>query len=125
MEDSKWEYYKEMCPANGEVILDWHSYKDFDLYFKEMAGGGTIHCCDCGYSEDIISSVHGFDNSDVDTFGSGYQCQSCGKFYDLNFDESRKDNKRCECGGKLEDDKPIFCPKCKSKNMVYDMAYIT
>jgi len=125
MEDSKWEYYKERCPANGEVVLDWHSYKDFDLYFKDMAGGGTIYCRDCGYSEKIVSDVHGFQGSPVDTFRSGYQCQSCGKFYDLNFDEEQNDNKRCVCGGILEDDKPIFCPKCKSKDMIYDMAYIT
>ncbi len=31
----------------------------------------------------------------------------------------------CECGGVLERDKVIFCPSCKSKNLSYQMQYIT
>ena len=31
----------------------------------------------------------------------------------------------CECGGKLDREELLFCPKCKSKSLDYDMHYIT
>lgn len=31
----------------------------------------------------------------------------------------------CNCGGKLSRDKTIFCPKCKSRRLKYEMEYIT
>lgn len=31
----------------------------------------------------------------------------------------------CGCGGKLDRDKTLFCPECKSKNLGYFMEYIT
>jgi hypothetical protein len=107
--------------------------KDFDtnLYFSHMGGAGTIHCLECSYQEEIISFIHGFDEKGHPAYGTkGLQCQSCGKFYSLNFDEQiekRRQNIKsyCACGGILEDDKPIFCPQCNSRNVKYNMSYIT
>ena len=31
----------------------------------------------------------------------------------------------CECGGKLDREKVLFCPGCRSRNLSYDMEYIT
>ena len=31
----------------------------------------------------------------------------------------------CECGGKLDREELLFCPKCKSKSLDYNMHYIT
>lgn len=105
---------------------------DTNLYFRYMGGAGTVYCCDCRFSEDIISHLHGVEVDDsgfeIETFSSGYQCQSCGKFHTLDSSEIKKveeSSKQCDCGGKLEREKPVFCPKCKSRNMKYDMEYIT
>jgi primosomal protein N' len=54
----------------------------------------------------------------------GAQCQNCGKFYEIA-SRSKQEVTECEYGGKLSREKPIFCPECKSKNMHYDMKYIT
>ena len=131
--NSKWDYYKELCPANTEseniFNLNEDEYKNEDtdtetnLYFWEMGGAGNIRCCNCGYSEEITSFVHGFE-SGRPAGVEGLQCQSCGKFHSLNFEEKRS-NRKCNCGGKLERDKSIFCPQCKSKNVKYNMSIIT
>jgi len=112
-----------------------------NLYFKEMSGGGIIRCIDCGYSEGIAAGYHGVkknpmydENIDeelddflcsnneeyIETYFLGYQCQSCGKFYALE-----ENDRLCDCGGVLERDKPIFCPKCKSKHVKYEGHWIT
>ena len=31
----------------------------------------------------------------------------------------------CDCGGELKRDQILFCPQCKSKNLKYDMGFIT
>ena len=31
----------------------------------------------------------------------------------------------CDCGGELKRDQILFCPQCKSKNLEYDMHFIT
>lgn len=83
-----------------------------------MGGVGKIQCRDCIYQENIVSFTHG-----LNTSASGLQCQLCGKFHSI---KNLCDNKPlCECGGVLERDNLIFCPKCKSENMKYDMCYIT
>lgn len=95
---------------------------DTNLYFRYMSGSGFMNCCDCGYSESITSSWHSFDDFGAPSDGvAGYQCQSCGKFYSLGY----KDDRQCDCGGELEDEKPVFCPKCKSKNVKYVCRCIT
>ena len=113
-----------------------------NLYFKGLiGGGGEIRCIDCGYSEGIAAGYHGVKKNPmydenlveelddflcsnneeyIETYYLGYQCQTCGKFYALE-----KNDRLCECGGVLERDKPIFCPRCKSKNVKYQGQWIT
>jgi hypothetical protein len=31
----------------------------------------------------------------------------------------------CECGGRFEREKVLFCPECRSKNLSYDLEFIT
>ena len=96
------------------------------LFFEELRGVGTIYCYDCGYSEEITTSRHRFYKDDLTKVWceEGVQCQSCGKFHLLTHggkEESIKSH--CDCGRKLESDIPVFCPKCKSKNVKYKCKY--
>ena len=99
---------------------------DTNLYFVRMGGSGTIHCCDCGYKEDIVSFIHGNYDASV-----GYQCQSCGKFHALHSHSEKYhtinivDPLICSCSGQLSCEKPLFCPQCKSKSMKYDCGIMT
>jgi len=111
---------------------EYIKYVDTNLYFRHMGGAGTIYCCDCQYSEEITSHLHGIEFDDygfeIEAYSSGYQCQSCSKFYTLHYNEVKEleeSDKQCECGGKLEDDKPILCPQCKSKKVEYYCRIIT
>lgn len=99
--------------------------KSNGLWFSYMGGHGTVICQDCDHSEEVTSFIHGFDAS-----SSGFQCQGCGKFSSISSEELAKANQLpknllCECGGNLEREKVIFCPNCKSKNLIYEMQYIT
>lgn len=106
-------YDRENRKREKEEIID------DNLYFWRMGGVGEIQCLDCNYQERIISFIHGLNSSTT-----GLQCQSCGKFHALdNWDERKQI--QCDCQGELERNKPLFCPKCRSKNMKYDMIYIT
>ena len=96
------------------------------LYHYLMGGAGTIICNDCDYNEKIVSFIHGDYDADV-----GYQCQSCGKFHTLESHSEQYhminivDPLVCSCGGELSCEKSVFCPKCKSNRMSYEMDYIT
>jgi DNA-directed RNA polymerase subunit M/transcription elongation factor TFIIS len=96
----------------------WDNY----LYYWRIGGAGAIKCLKCDFKENIISFLHGADD---DWNKTGYQCQKCGKFHvienGLNISEIRKGN----CGGDLEREKPIFCPKCKTKKVTFLLKYIT
>jgi len=89
-------------------------------YFYHLGGAGTVWCSDCGYAEEIISFIHGATDS-----STGMQCQSCGQFSSLKDAEMLNQPRLCACGGKLERDAALFCPTCKSRNINYDMRYIT
>jgi len=98
------------------------------------------------FTEEIISFIHGRIKLTGQSWGeSGAQCQSCGKFTSIEhiggersysrrkgWGKIIKKEKRtyrqliyCTCGGKLEREKPLFCPKCKSTNVEYSMRYCT
>lgn len=103
--------------------------KDDRLFFWKTGGVGVINCYKCGFNEEITSFTHGMHSST-----SGVQCQSCGKFLTRNKDKreifggepgNMLAEKKCECGGKLEREEPLFCPKCKSHNLNYVITYIT
>ena len=87
------------------------------LYFQNITGVGDIQCFECKNKEQITSFIHG-----IHSATTGYQCQSCGKFHSIgNWDKIDY----CDCGGKLERDKPLFCPKCKSNRLNYEVIYMT
>jgi hypothetical protein len=108
------KYSHEIDDENFKFTL----HEENTITFDTMGGAGKVRCLACGYNEDIISFVHGADESTT-----GVQCQFCGKFHALR----NPGNKIivCECGGKLRRDIPLFCPQCKSLNMRYAASYIT
>ena len=99
--------------------------KSKGLWFSYMGGHGKITCKDCDHSEEMTSFTHGIDSST-----SGFQCQKCGKISSIHGGGRGQANEYeqslvCECGGSLERSKVLFCPDCKSKNLSYQMKYIT
>ncbi len=99
--------------------------KSTGLWFDRMGGSGKIHCAECTHTESVTSFIHGIDAS-----YSGHQCQSCGIIKTLTGGgrgraNQYKESMTCECGGKFERDEMLFCPQCKSKNLEYDLEYIT
>ncbi len=95
------------------------------MRFQYMGGHGAITCKDCNHSEEVTSFIHGINSS-----SSGFQCQACGKLSSIRAGGNGRANQYeqslvCECGGTLARDKVIFCPSCKSKNLSYQMHYIT
>ena len=94
--------------------------QDSSLTFGTIGGAGVLVCGDCNYSVKIISFLHG--TNDCTT---GYQCQSCGQFVQVNDSLSDVIEKGCQCGGNLSREEKLFCPKCGSKRVRYLMEYIT
>lgn len=99
--------------------------KSKGLWFSYIGGCGKIRCKDCDHTESITSFIHGIDSS-----STGFQCQSCGKLTSIKSGGPGRANEyeeslECECGGQLDRDKVIFCPSCKSENLIYQMEFIT
>lgn len=92
------------------------------LYFDHTNGKGKILCNQCGHLEDIISFIHGLQETGS---LSGYQCQSCGRFHRLTDQQELLTDKKCDCGGDLSRDKPVFCPKCVSKDVSFILGMMT
>ena len=92
--------------------------KEFKLYYSGINGYGDIICKDCNHSEETTFFLHRKHSSTT-----GLQCQTCGLFHSI---EDWKSNEElyCDCGGKLERDNQIFCPKCKSKNVKNNTHYM-
>ncbi|TEA79317.1 hypothetical protein [Allopusillimonas ginsengisoli] len=90
--------------------------------FSQMPGAGIICCLDCCYKQHIVSFTHGAKLSDC---ASGYQCQSCGILTKRGGCLDEVIEGGCECGGTLSREHTIFCPKCRSKEVIYQMEYIT
>jgi hypothetical protein len=94
------------------------------LYFKDTFGGGIIQCHGCGYKEEINCSTHGF--GEPAEFYDGYQCQLCGKYHTITTYGNEITNlEKCECGGVLSRENPIFCPKCKVHDVSWQWTYMT
>ena len=85
-----------------------------------MGEAGIIRCLECDLEQEIVSFLHG-----VSWDSTGYQCQKLGKFHGIESERNNSRRKRCECGGKLERYKPIFCPACKTYNVRYQQIIIT
>jgi hypothetical protein len=104
-----------------------YAEKSQGLSFEyNMGGHGIVTCQDCHYIKELTAFTHG-----RDWCKSGFQCQSCGELTSIQAGgpgRPRNEYERrlvCACGGVLARDKVVFCPECKSKNMSYDMEYIT
>ena len=107
------------------------------LCFSRMGGAGVIECEECGYSEEIVCFIHGEMSCNI-----GRQCPNCHAFF-VEYNESEEyhtfgktteDLKCPECGTivrkKDEDflknnDAPLFCPKCHSPRLHYNMTFLT
>lgn len=104
--------------------IDLHSNLDDNLlYYWKLGGAGIVKCNNCNYSQNIISFLHGHGPNSWNN--SGFQCQKCGKFHEIEYDTNNSKGKLCECGGNLSREKALFCPKCKKTNLEYLMSYIT
>jgi hypothetical protein len=95
------------------------------VFFRDSRGGGTIRCHGCGFRQGIVSFTNGRDY--MPHFARGFQCQKCGKFHQVQFLGHRLITPflRCSCGGELSNIKPIFCPKCKARDVHYVLEYVT
>ena len=120
----KWISYNE----KGEFLsIKDYGEKGEPLCFKDIDGKGNFTCRDCGYKGKITCHLHGVDGVTGKILGiDGYQCQLCGKF------QTRKSTFReteidltCECGGKIDREKPLFCPKCKGLDVEYHCTFGT
>lgn len=93
----------------------------FRVVPSQIAGAGELSCVRCGWHTHHTSFMHG-----IDYCMSKVQCQQCGRFTKV---ESRGANgpqpMKCDCGGNLSREGPLFCPSCRSKIMIYHMEYIT
>ncbi len=95
------------------------------VYFRDTPGGGTVKCHGCGFTEEVISYSHNLNDSRP--FSRGYQCQKCGRFHRIQFLGSRMITPylKCSCGGELSNANPIFCPKCKARDVYFICECVT
>lgn len=113
------DFYREKKSLKGES-------EEIINSLGRYSGGVDIKCNDCGWENTVISSIHGFDpNSKKEWYEFGYQCQECGKFIGIKNRTLNEDTDKCECGGYLSSDKPLFCPKCKSINITAKTVFLT
>jgi hypothetical protein len=121
----KWIYFDH----KGEFDrFEDYGDKGKPLFFKELSGAGIFTCRDCGYSQKITVFLHGLSDKNGKMFSvSGYQCQNCGMFYTrkLNSDPQSGESMICSCGGDIKNDSPLYCPKCKSKDVEYGATFRT
>ena len=97
--------------------------RDNKLYFGRLGGVGQIKCNVCDYNENIISFIHG--GHSIFWSVTGFQCQKCGKFHKIEDGTNTSKVEKCECGGNLDREKPLFCPKCKTNDISYKLNLIT
>lgn len=122
-------FYFSYFFQNGKKIKNFKPkvFEEGKLYFDKIAGKGNIACKDCDHTEIMTGFMHGLDaKSNKRTGQNGYQCQDCGKLHAIfSFEKEKPIIKNCDCGGTLQRELPLFCPKCKSTNVMYHLKYIT
>jgi hypothetical protein len=111
---------KEQDKIKWDIIQN----KSF-IYFRDIQGGGAVKCHGCGFTEEIVGFSHGFD--EPRSFTRGFQCQNCGRFHSIQFLGRRMITPylKCSCGGELSNIKPVFCPKCKARDVFFACEYVT
>jgi len=99
---------------------------EFTNSLCDYIGCVAIKCNDCGWKNSVTSDLHGL-ASDYKTlsYDRGYQCQKCGKFIIISNRPIDIEIDKCECGGYYSREKPLFCPKCKSKNVTAKTLFMT
>ena len=93
------------------------------LTFSWMGGHGEVVCHDCGGRNEVTSFTHGFGEDSDST--SGFQCQTCFKFTTIDNSDEHNTTYHCDCGGELSREALIRCPDCQSKQVEYELEYIT
>jgi len=118
------DFINESRGTEDDKILEECRYeREAGLFFSSMGGAGEITCRECGYHQHLVSFIHSFP---IDKWNqSGYQCQRCGLFHEIENAHQYKGKLKCYCGGSLSRDKVLFCPVYKSKNLKYEMEYVT
>ena len=106
---------------------EWEEERAKGLQYSLMDGAGVIACEQCGYREEVVSFTHGLTWGPDASADEGRQCLECGAFTTVHLegDPPVTTVPRCACGGKLSREHFLFCPKCRSKKLRYDMSYIT
>jgi hypothetical protein len=96
---------------------------DGNLYLSKRNGAGMVCCEDCDFKAEAFGFVHGFGSPRLCKVT--LQCQECGQFKEVEGQNRVPRKGKCQCGGKLSREAPVFCPSCKSKNMNYHLRYMT
>jgi len=101
--------------------------KESVLRYSKLGGRGEIFCRRCGFSEKIVSFMHGSSEAAAGKkwVRRGYQCQSCGKFSSADNGSISINFNKCECSGILRSDAVLFCPICKECDLRYELEYLT
>jgi DNA-directed RNA polymerase subunit M/transcription elongation factor TFIIS len=129
-----YHFFKEAV-ATHSVSPNMHVHQG--IYFSSMNGSGRITCGDCGFTQRLVSLMY-ITKEGIDTTCRGYQCQSCGTFKEMSYEGTAaaqtKSAKKmvytdvaetCGCGGVLEREKKLFCPKCQSQHLSYECIFKT
>ncbi len=105
----------------------WKLRVESGIEFSRMGGAGAIHCSACGFEQDLVSFTHGYTDDGERCCHQSCQCLSCGKFIAVHGigEPAHFTVTSCECGGEFSRDHVLFCPKCRSRDLRYDMHFIT
>lgn len=123
-----------------EGILPFLRLQPYENYltFYKLPGYGDIVCQDCGNRiENVIGFCHGSFEATL-----GRQCPQCGTFCQErnvskefhSFGPTEQDVVCPQCGFTIRRKEesiykgranPIFCPKCESANLIYEVSFIT
>lgn len=116
----------ELCIKIKKKSLESIQEKSFPykggLTYNDMLGvGGHIFCNHCSYLIYINICILGFKpihkRKEIKT---SYHCPNCGEFKNMKW-HLNMEIPRCHCGGKLNKEHVLFCPKCRSKDISYAM----
>ena len=112
---------------SGRPDDDKSTEREFDpkLYFWKMGGAGEVFCRGCDFRQPLVSFLHGHGDAPEEATETGFQCQDCGTFLQITNDMNNTKGRRCNCGGPLSSEEPLFCPECRSLEMAYKMSFIT
>ena len=126
------DYLDEEFHTEGELPYLKLNPGDSFTSFARINGDGILECCDCGYTQEIVAFLHGAYDATM-----GRQCPQCGTFCtEKNHSEEfhcfgpAKEDVVCpNCGYTIKKKEesilkglsnPLFCPKCKGVNLLYN-----